>query len=52
MLMHIQCFLQDIDARDKKTAKKHVGLQTVSYIGVILSIVGVIISLITLLGAK
>lgn len=45
-------FLQDIDAREKKTSEKDIKISILSYIGVTLSIFGIIFSLITLLGAK
>ena len=48
------CFasVQDIDSRDKNTAKKNIGIEILTYIGLTLSTAGAIVSLITLLAAK
>ena len=43
---------QNIDAREKGKDEEDIGISILSYIGVSLSITGIIISLITLIGAK
>ena len=44
--------LQDIEAREKGEHKKAEALTILTYIGMILSMVGILLSLLTLLGAK
>ena len=44
--------LQDVDAREKNVPEDDVALEALTYVGATLSIVGLLLSIFTLLGAK